>query len=272
MAIGPVATVSNDEAELVALGLAIRSFQQRQNLNPSLRNLSIFRDSQSAIRKLHYPTNSKSNQYMADTLQKLLRRSPYPTNLKLFWVPGHEGIELNETADTKAKEAALSDSQDIKLDTSLSALRRTIKASFKPSPEIFNTDKPILFKTPPQKIWSALAKLEKGRASVIFQLQSGHIALNAYLYRFSRNNSILSPNCEICRVPETVDHFLTRCKRYKAQRNEFRQALKKQKIKVNFYNSSKLIDHPEAFFLLSEFVFHTNQFTHFKVFLHEPDD
>lgn len=196
--LGPLSSVSNDEAELVAIRLAIRSFQAHQRLNPSLHTVSIFSDSQSAIRAIHNPTNCKSNQYIISTLKALISHATYPTCLRMFWTPGHEGIELNEQADAKARETALSRTEDIKPDTNLSSLKRMINTTFKSNPNYFKTSKPLLFKTPPKKIWNALAKLEKGRASVIFQLRSGHIALNAYLHRFSNKNLILSPNCKSC--------------------------------------------------------------------------
>lgn len=113
--------------------------------------------------------------------------------------------------------------------------------------------------------------LDKGRASIIFQLRSGHIALNAYLYKHGCD-TISSPNCPHCKVPETTDHFLVRCKRFQSQRNVFRQAIKKQEIKINPYNSAKLIDHPDVFYLLSEYVLCTNRFLHFKTYIDEPDD
>lgn len=270
--IGSLSTVSNDEAELVAIGLAIRAFKQYQRLNPSLCTLSIFSDSQSAIQALHNPIKCRSNQYIVNTLKTLISHAPLPTNLKLFWVPGHEGIELNELSDSKAREAALKETEDIKLNMNFSALKRAIKSELKPKPNCFTTNKPFLFKTPAKKIWDTLAKLEKGRASIIFQLQSGHIALNAYLYKLYNNTVILSPNCENCQVPETVDHFLIHCKRFHKQRTTLRQAIKKEGIKVNPYVSSKLIDQPDVFFLLSNYVLNTNCFSNFKIFIDGPDN
>lgn len=141
----------------------------------------------------------------------------------------------------------------------------------KPKPEIFSTNKPLLFRTSPKKIWEALSKLEKGRASIIFQLRLGHIALNAYLFKHNIE-SIPSPNCNSCNVPETTDHFLVCCRRFQKQRNASRQAIKKEEIKISPYNLSKLIDCPDIFFLLSDFVLSTNRFPHFRSFISEPDD
>lgn len=269
--IGPRSEISNNEAELIALGLAIRLFINNQESNPNLRNLSIFSDSQSAIKALHETTQSKPNQYIVRCLKSLIQQAPIPINLNLYWVPGHEAIELNEKADEEAKEAAQSENIEVILSTNLSTLKRTIKSLIIPPPETFHTDKPFIFKTPSAKIWKTLAKLEKGRASVIFQLRSGHIALNAYLFKHSSKESITSPNCDTCRVPENTDHFLIRCRRFQRQRNSFHQAIKKDKIKINPFNSSALIDCPDVFFHLSEYVLQTNRFPHFKSFVDEPD-
>lgn len=269
--IGPIEDMSNNEAELVAIGLAIETFQKKQHIDSTLHTLSIFSDSQSAICALHKTTRKTSNQYIIRHLKSLITQAAHPIQLKLFWVPGHEGIELNELADTKAKEAASGETEDIRLDAGLSAIKRITRSMCKPNPEVFKTHKPFLFRTPPKEIWTALANLEKGRASIIFQLRSGHIALNAYLHKY-KGDSTHSPNYPVCQIPETTDHFLVRCRRYQRQRNQFRQALKKEEIKVNPYISSKLIDHPEAFFLLSEYVLSTSRFPHFRTFIDEPDD
>lgn len=93
--IGPKEEVSNDEAELIAIGLAIESFQQQESINPELHTLAVFSDSQSAIRAIHEPTRCKSNQYITRHLKSLISQPTHPIQLKLFWVPGHEGIDLN---------------------------------------------------------------------------------------------------------------------------------------------------------------------------------
>lgn len=268
--IGPLSDVSNSEAELVALILAIQTFRKRQIENPTLHTLSIFSDSQSAINALHKPLECKSNQYIVRHLKTLIEDLNQETKIKLFWVPGHESIQLNEIADEKAKQATEYEEVDIHLNTNLSSLKRIVKSSLKPGAESLITNKPFIFRTPPIKIWKALANLEKGRVSIIFQLRSGHIALNAYLFKHA-NKSVSSPNCSKCNVPETVDHFLVRCKRFHRQRQIFRQTLKEENIKINPFNSKKLIDRPEIFFHLSNFVLQTERFHHFRSYLDDSD-
>jgi hypothetical protein len=57
--------------------------------------------------------------------------------------------------------------------------------------------------------------LSRPQCSVLTQLRTTHLALNAYLYRF---HLAPSPDCELCLVPETVPHFLLMCPRYRRQR------------------------------------------------------
>ncbi|KAJ7175235.1 hypothetical protein C8R43DRAFT_873266, partial [Mycena crocata] len=47
------------------------------------------------------------------------------------------------------------------------------------------------------------------------QLRTAHVGLNAFLYRF---HLAPSPDCPLCRVPETVPHFLLSCPRYQRER------------------------------------------------------
>lgn len=52
--------------------------------------------------------------------------------------------------------------------------------------------------------------LSRPQCSVLTQLRTAHIALNAYLYRF---HLAPSPDCHLCLVPETVSHFLLAIRR-----------------------------------------------------------
>ncbi|KAF8324665.1 uncharacterized protein EI90DRAFT_2833461, partial [Cantharellus anzutake] len=53
----------------------------------------------------------------------------------------------------------------------------------------------------------------------LFQLRTGHIGLLAYLARMGPS---ASPNCSLCEVPETVEHFLFECRRYCCERRALR--------------------------------------------------
>ncbi|KAK0213451.1 hypothetical protein DFS33DRAFT_1229383, partial [Desarmillaria ectypa] len=61
---------------------------------------------------------------------------------------------------------------------------------------------------PLQKIYASLTRLE---ANIFTQLRTSHVGLNADLFR---TNTIESPNCSTCGVPQTVTQYLIACTKY----------------------------------------------------------
>ncbi|PIL29447.1 hypothetical protein GSI_08389 [Ganoderma sinense ZZ0214-1] len=79
--------------------------------------------------------------------------------------------------------------------------------------------------TPPGP--AVLLKLYRGlsrrQCSILSQLRSGHVGLNAYLAQI---RAIDSPLCLTCAIPETVSHFpVFTCRRFTAVRHSFRTAV-----------------------------------------------
>ncbi|GJF00298.1 hypothetical protein PsYK624_165820 [Phanerochaete sordida] len=69
----------------------------------------------------------------------------------------------------------------------------------------------------PSKAWlSTIASIPRRHASILFQLRTGHIALNKHLHRINCVDSPLCPACE--EAPESVDHFLLFCPAYERAR------------------------------------------------------
>ncbi|KAJ7312314.1 hypothetical protein DFH08DRAFT_717822, partial [Mycena albidolilacea] len=54
----------------------------------------------------------------------------------------------------------------------------------------------------------------RSRCSVVLQMRTGQIGLNAYLHRF---NLAPSSHCPLCAVPETVPHYLFLCRAFRRQ-------------------------------------------------------
>ena len=48
---------------------------------------------------------------------------------------------------------------------------------------------------------------------ILTRLTTGHVELNAYLYRF---NMCITDECNFCKVPEDVEHYLMHCHKYSA--------------------------------------------------------
>ena len=73
--------------------------------------------------------------------------------------------------------------------------------------------------------------LTRPEAQLIAQLRTGKCRLNSYLYRI---NAVESNLCELCRVPETVRHFLVECARWTAERAEHLQVATKRWCDVSY--------------------------------------
>lgn len=250
----PSNNVTNNELELLAIALAIAEFKDFRARNPSTTNqLSIFSDSQIALKHVTEPLKPRPMQHLTRSVKKFITDLT-DVEVKFFWVPGHEDIEENEAADKAAKEAAEEGASRANLlPISLSKLFQETRTKFHLRTANFETGRKEL-KTQPRKIADSLSQLEKGHASSIFQLRSGHCSLNEYLKRFNHHSS---GKCDVCKSPETVSHFLLYCRKFKHHRRQFRQRIREDEIKVNPFSLKSLLNTPEVYPKLSEFVQHT---------------
>ncbi|PBK95100.1 hypothetical protein ARMGADRAFT_926053 [Armillaria gallica] len=65
--------------------------------------------------------------------------------------------------------------------------------------------------------------------SLLIQLRTGHILLNAYLHRFKKANF---PFCESCytkgvEVKETVHHFIFECPKHQSIRTDMKKGMRR---------------------------------------------
>ena len=145
--------------------------------------------------------------------------------LTLRWVPGHEDVEGNDTADGAAKEAAggLSSPPALlpkelrkTLPLSASRARQNFKQELeRRARELWRTSRrgvrmaEIDGGLPSQKYEKLITPLSRRHANLLMQLRTGHIPLNTYLERIGKS---LARTCPACgEAPETVKHFLVDC-------------------------------------------------------------
>lgn len=69
--------------------------------------------------------------------------------------------------------------------------------------------------TNPKAYQRLIDDLPRVHTTVLFQLRTGHIALNSHLHRIQKKDS---PDCERCAHRETVHHYILQCRRYDRQR------------------------------------------------------
>jgi ribonuclease HI len=200
---------------------------------PRLTDVDIFTDCQPAITALSAPRPQPGQHLLAlfHTLHRRLLRARPTLKVRIHWVPAHVGIAGNEAVDARAKEAAqgassalasriipfenpLPASKAAAMDAGAKEFKARWLEEWTMSPRfrrisLFDNAKPS----------NAVARMYDGlsrpQCSILTQLRTTHLALNAYLYRF---HLAPSPDCELCLVPETVPHYLLLCPHYRRQR------------------------------------------------------
>ncbi|KAF7372169.1 hypothetical protein MVEN_00076000 [Mycena venus] len=200
---------------------------------PRLTNVDLFMDCQPAIIALSSP-KPQPGQYLLAAFHALLGRllrARRTLKIRIHWVPAHIGIEGNEAVDARAKEAAVgmfsplasrislfesplpsSKAAAVASGSKASAARWLAEWSLSPR---FSCIAAFDSALPSKAVARPYSELSRPRGSILTQLRTGHIGLNAYLHRF---NLTPSPNCHHCGVPESVPHFLLICPAYHAHR------------------------------------------------------
>lgn len=260
-AYGPMEGILNYEMETMAMMIAMVKFKQPTDLHPNRFNsLAIFSDSQAALDLMAEPMAPKTLQYLARFLLRTHRHLQNVFDVRLYWTPGHEEIEMNEREGRAAKEAAEKYTDPVTLPVILECLLRRTQEKIKTrgAPSISP------YKTKQRWISDALNNLEKGQAAAIFQLRCGHCPLRKFLHRIGAEES---DKCETCSTRETPTHFLIYCKKYRTQRRDFQKQLKDEHIKVDFNSATKLLDTPKAFPYLAQYIQATGRFQHLKTYL-----
>ena len=210
---------SNYEAEISAIKAAVEITHQSFELNErSPSNMVIFTDSKSTLQALSESTsNSDPNIFsLAKTIDSFL--SSYNVELTLQWIPGHCGIQGNETADRLAKRGTQKEHPEkpCSMPTTNQILKNNFKEEWLNRWSVGTTGR-VMFRnmTKPLKN-DPLNNLSRADQCNIFQFRTGHCKLNSHINRF---NPFHPPQCRRCIHPyETVHHVLIDCQAMKETR------------------------------------------------------
>jgi ribonuclease HI len=221
------------EAEAIGLSLALHMIR----LDRHASSAAIRLDNQAVIQSLQY-RKPRPSQYIINFLllqiEDVLQHATDPDFvLSIVWVKGHIDVEGNELVDGAAKAAAAGESSQeallppewatSTLPASISArkqaykmaLHRQWRKDWSSSPRYAKMSR-IDPSLPSNKYKQIIAELSRAQSSLIIQLRSGHIPLNAYLHRISKRDS---PICTHCKDgDETVHHFLFDCTTWSYER------------------------------------------------------
>jgi ribonuclease HI len=192
------------EAELVGLLLGLHLIKTEKTRT----SYALGADNQAVITAVATPSN-RLGHYLANhfltsafNLCKINRTANY--SLVLRWTAGHINIEGNELADEEAKRASegttsetnalpkvlkkpLKHNKSAAKQEHKKKLNTAWKREWKSSPHAHRT-KHIDPSLPSSKFLKLISNPDISRkgASWLYQLRSGHIPLNTYLYRFKR--------------------------------------------------------------------------------------
>lgn len=157
----------------------------------------------------------------------------------MIWCPGHVDIGGNEIVDELAKQAAND-----------------------PVAEVFHT------RGNKNKIARVVLRggalprhaplpLPRHTVSLIYQLAAGHCPLNFFLYRIRQRTD---PLCSLCRLKESVEHYLDHCAAFRIPRRSLRKELRSSGLKFNPNRLSRLLMVPRAHPALARFIVASRRF------------
>lgn len=269
--------ISNYEAELIGIGLAIRLVKRIiwSAWPGKFTRVAIFSDNQGALIRTADPMLPSPGQHLYADIFSSLCSLGIPVSL--YWCPGHEGIAANEQADKLAK----SEAQHPEGDKSYAGLSRSIPPSLSKKKQVCSSmwDKGPLLSTEERKryrfrldscsVISALDEQAKGLTATILQLQADHAPLNHFLFKIKQ---VLDPRCNVCFERETAPHFLMFCKKYRSLRRTLKQKLKQAKCGININSFHAIMDNPKAFPAVVDFILASNRFPNIKTYDSIKDD
>ncbi|MBW0535107.1 hypothetical protein O181_074822 [Austropuccinia psidii MF-1] len=122
-------SISNFEAELMGIQLAVDLIQEEKTMNTSINSAAIFSDNQGAFIKSTNPYYSSRGQHIYVQTFNKLRKLKGKIEITLYWCPGHKDIEDKCKVDELAKEDTSNkniNNQDI-IPSSLSKLQLATK-------------------------------------------------------------------------------------------------------------------------------------------------
>ena len=193
-----------------------------ENGNSSAKYV-ILTDFMSAIKSFHPKRGFCAVEQTTKEIFVLLHKLQIKdTATTLAWLPGHMDVPGNEEADRLARLAADNSPVSrgnntvafLSLREAKSVLRKRCLDEWEH--EYTMGEKGAHFKQFQDSVKTVLPSPTNHTSnSILFRLRTGHCKLNAHLFKIG---CVLSPNCESCPCPETVEHFILYCLKYRKQR------------------------------------------------------
>jgi len=154
-------------------------------------------------------------------------------HINLVWIPSHVGILEHENTDDDAKHAATRDKIDLFCANSIKDANKKISQYID---RIWQTkwDESEKGKSYRNIEPTATRKIKhsqenRKREVIITRLRFQKCNMNAYLHIIGKH---ADGNCDICHVPETVEHFILHCKKNRTLIDNLTKSTKQLKISL----------------------------------------
>ncbi|MEW8546650.1 MAG: ribonuclease H family protein [Candidatus Thiodiazotropha sp.] len=235
---------NNYVGELVGLQLGLNFLNSMDLTERSHRIVHFFTDCQPAITAAFFNAVPENNVELVmgikETLWEVQKKG---MEIRVHWCPGHMDIRGNELADKFAKEAA---NEAISMTDNLSVLTKKDATAELKKNIIKKWQKAYILSESAGKIQDIVSSEKVGQRSTVGEerkkeyrilnhLMSGHSLLNDHRAKINSNSSNL---CEVCHVPETVEHFLFDCDRFSGPR----EAMKNDALRIVACENLKCAD------------------------------
>ncbi|KAF5366709.1 hypothetical protein D9758_006447 [Tetrapyrgos nigripes] len=242
--IGPLTQHNTYEAEGVGVILGLELLRKSRAARQEDTNM-IGLDGKSVI-EATFNLKHRPGQYILNEILRVTDALSTGTTppLVLTWISGHVGLHGNELADEEAKRAAQGETggscplpsflRGKTLPASVSALKQHFHTTllhqwgedFAQSPRLRRFTV-IDGKGVRSQFLDVTAKLARRQTSVLVQLRTGHIPLNAHLHRITKSDTPNCPHCETQghHLKETVQHFIQECPAYQKERYQLKKEL-----------------------------------------------
>jgi len=242
------------EAEFLSLLLAVEMVKDERQV----WSLTISIDSQAAM---HTTGNRRAilGQHLVEAFHEQVTavQSKHPgIEMRMRWMPGHEGIPGNERADEEAKRVAKGESSEqcrlpMVCSGELPVSRLAACQSHRKRISVKTEEQ---FKLSPrcQRLWLIdpsmpslrfrrdTQGLEHWKVALLIQLRTGHVQLQEQLCRIDKVEFLVCLMCH--KADETVSHYLTTCAAFATQRGHMERHLQRASKSV-----STLLMNPKAF-------------------------
>jgi len=179
------------------------------------RQIHILSDSQAALRAIS--SQKVTSRLVWDCIEEL-KTLAERNNVRLTWVPGHQGIEGNEKADELAKrgsESAQPEPGQI-LGIPKTVVRGSVKGWIREQHKNYWAEVPrqthgkTFIREPCAKRTAELLSLSRDQLRIITGFMTGHAPVKEHLSKLKLYNGDLT--CRLCgKETETVKHILCTC-------------------------------------------------------------